>query len=90
MEVVEPSDESWWKRPYAGREPPAGAKPGRPWFAAGALGVWVDEHGWRWPVSALPEGCQVPSQPSGSEPIEPLVQELRKLERSYQPGGGED
>jgi hypothetical protein len=93
VEVAEPAGD-WWRRPYAGVEPPQGAKPGRPWYCpqepSGAPGVWVDESGWRWPLSALPRGAQVPSQPSGDEPLSDLENVLKDVQRTYVAGAGDE
>lgn len=82
LEVVEPRDPNWWKRPYAGHEPPEGVVPGRPWFAPSAA-VWVDEAGWRWPMATLPAGVQLPAQPSGDEPEDDLIKQLIEVQRRY-------
>lgn len=65
---------------YAGREPPAGARRGRPWFCP-EPGVLVCEFGWRWQDGA----SQAPQRPSGEEPLTELTAELRSLQRSYRP-----
>jgi hypothetical protein len=78
-DIAEPADPDWWKRPFAGRAPPPGSKPGRPWFSP-EPGVVVDEHGYRW---TQPGGAQVPSRPTGTEPDEGLTQILQKAEREY-------
>lgn len=80
--VVEPADPDWWRRPFAGHAPPPGASPARPWFAP-EPGVWVDEAGFRWPVAALPSGAQLPTQPTGDEPMFELTRALADIEKGY-------